>query len=298
LLRLAMNWQKSLKGKVKTQESLKRHTTFKIGGPAKIFFEPRDIEGLRSALNLSKKNRIPILVIGAGSNILVSGNGLEAIVLRLNAPGFKKIIFKHNRLEAGSGAFLSQIVRKAGELGLSGAESLWGIPGTVGGALIMNAGVRGEDIADLVEDVRVMDYNGNIKILNKSDIKFGYRKSDLAKYIILSATLNLVKCDKKKVKARITKYLAYRRDTQDLSLPSAGCVFKNPKGHSAGRLIDLCGLKGKRVGNACISFKHANFIVNLGNARAKDVLKLMALAKREVRRKFNIDLEPEIKIWQ
>jgi len=293
-----MNWQKGFKGKFRTQEFLKEHTTFKIGGPAKFFFEPRDTEDLRLSLSLVKKNRIPILVIGTGSNILVSDNGFKGMVLRLNAPSFKKIAFKHSRLKAGSGALLSRVVPKAGELGLSGAEFLWGIPGTVGGALIMNAGVREKYIADLVEDVRVMDYDGNIKILKKSDIKFGYRSSDLSKYIVLNATFNLVKSSKKEVKARIAKYLTYRRDTQDLSLPSAGCVFKNPKGNSAGRLIDLCGLKGKRIGDACISFKHANFIVNIGNARAKDVLKLMSLIRREVKNKFNINLKPEIKIWK
>ena len=297
-LRLAMNWQKSLKGKFRTREFLKEHTTFKIGGPAKIFFEPRDIKDLRLSLSLVKKNRIPILVIGAGSNILVNDDGFKGMVLRLNTPSFKKIVLKHNCLEAGSGVLLSQVVLKAKGLGLSGAEFLSGIPGTVGGALIMNAGIREKNIADLVEDVKVMDYNGNIKILNKNNIKFKYRSSNLSQYIILSARLKLRKKDPRKIKEKIKKYFVYRKLTHDLSKPSAGCVFKNPTGYSAGRLIDLCGLKGKRIGDASISFKHANFIVNIGNARAKDVLKLMSLIRREVKKKFNISLKPEIKIWK
>ncbi len=292
-----MNWWKDLKIKIKFQELMKDHSTFKIGGPAKYYLEPRDTQQLKLLLKSVNRDKIPILVIGAGSNILVGDNGIKALVLRLNSPFFRRISLHNHRLSVACGVSLNQIVRVSQRKGLSGLEFLSGIPGTLGGALAMNAGIPERNIGDLVENVRVMDYQGKIKTLNKEEIKFGYRTSNLSKYIILNAQLKLVKKDKQEIKNRIKKYLNRRKSTQDLSSVSAGCIFKNPKGNQAGRLIDLCGLKGKTIGDACISRIHANFILNLGNATARDVLRLMDLAKREVKKKFNITLEPEIKIW-
>jgi len=293
-----MNWWKNLKGRVRQKELLKNHTTFKIGGPAKFLIEPEDIDDLKLLLNLLKRYKIPTLVLGAGSNILISDKGLDSVVLRLSSPYFKRIYFKNNSCEVGSGALLSQVVLSAKRRGLSGVEFLVGIPGTLGGALIMNAGLPDKNIGDLVEKVTVIEYNGNIRTLNKKDLKFGYRTSNLSKYIILSATIKMVKKNKQEIKDRIRRYLNYRRVMQDLSRPSAGCIFKNPPGYSAGKLIDLCGLKGVRFKDAYISPRHANFILNLGNAKAGDVLKLMELIRREVKNKFHITLEPEIKIWK
>jgi len=212
----------------------------------------------------------------------------------------KKLSYRDNYLNVGSGVLLSRVVLFAQDYGLSGAEFLAGIPGTVGGALAMNAGIAQDNrsIAELVESVTVMDYRGNRKILNKKDIRFGYRTSSLSKYIILSALIKLNRKNKEQINDKIKAYLKYRKLTQDLSKPSAGCIFRNPTGNSAGRLIDLCGLKGKRIGGAGVSLKHANFILNLENAAARDVLQLTDLIKKEVRKKFNIDLKPEIKIWQ
>jgi len=293
-----MNWWKDLKIKIKLQEPMKEHTSFKIGGPAKYFVEPKDAHELKLLLSSIKRYNIPLLVIGGGSNILVNDKGLRAIVLCLNSPIFKKISFQGNHVFVASGASLSQVFRLTQKQGLSSLEFLAGIPGTVGGALAMNAGIPEKNIGDLVEEVSVIDYNGNIKNLYKEEIKFGYRTSNLSKYIILSARLRLIKKDKQEIKNRIKRYLNHRRVTQDLSWSSAGCIFKNPKGVSAGELIDLCGLKGKRIGGACISRIHANFILNLGHAQARDVLKLMDLAKKDVKKKFNVTLEPEIKIWK
>ncbi len=276
---------------------MKDHSTFKIGGPAKYYLEPRDTRQLKLLLKSLNRDKIPILVIGAGSNILIDDNGIQALVLRLNSPCFRRISLDHHRLSAASGVSLSQIVKVSQRKGLSGLEFLSGIPGTLGGALAMNAGIPERNIGDLVENVRVMDYRGKIKTLNKEEIKFGYRTANLSKYIILNAQLKLVNKDKQEIKNSIKKYLNRRKSTQDLSSVSAGCIFKNPKGNQAGRLIDLCGLKGKIIGDACISRIHANFILNLGNATARDVLRLMDLAKRQVKKKFNITLEPEIKIW-
>ncbi|MFH0913466.1 MAG: UDP-N-acetylmuramate dehydrogenase [Candidatus Omnitrophota bacterium] len=302
-----MNWWKSLKGRVRLDEPLEGRTTFKIGGPAKLFIEPKDIGDLKFLFKVIKKYRIPLYVIGKGSNILVGDRGVDGVVLRLSAPYFKGLSRRGNRLKVGSGVLLSKVVLFTEKLSLSGAEFLAGIPGTVGGALAMNAGVSEKNkgrnsefrsISELIDDVTVMDDAGNIKTLRKKDIKFAYRQSSLAKYIILSMHIRLVKGAKGVVRGKIKKYINYRKATQDLLRPSAGCVFKNPKGYSAGRLIDSCGLKNKVIRGACISSKHANFILNLGKGKAKDVLELMALIKRRVKNRFNITLKPEIKIWQ
>lgn len=293
-----MNWWTNLKGKVALNEPLKKHTTFKIGGKAKFFVEPEDAADLKILLRTATQHRIPLYVIGMGSNVLAPDNGIDGVVLRLSAPYFKNILFKNNHIQMGSGVLLSEAVLRVRDHGLSGIEFLTGIPGTVGGALAMNAGTSDKSIGDLVQDVTVMDYRGGIKRLDKRNIDFGYRKSSLAKYIILSARIKLAKKNKSQINEKIKNYISYRKLTQDSSRPSAGCIFKNPKGASAGRLIDICGLKGKRIGGACVSLKHANFILNTGKAKARDILRLVKFIKRRVKDKFNIVLEPEIKIWR
>jgi UDP-N-acetylmuramate dehydrogenase len=293
-----MNWWKSLRGKVKLNEPLKKHTTFKIGGPARYFIEPKDIDDLKSLLILTKRYNIPFLVMGRGSNILVSDKGIDSAVIRLSSPFFKKISFKNSLLDVGCGIDLSKLIRFAEKHDLAGLEFLAGIPGTLGGALSMNAGAWGKNIHDVVREVTVMDYNGKIKILKRSALRFSYRYSNLSKYLILNARLKVNRCDNHRIKERILGYLLKRRLTQDLSKPSAGCIFKNPKEKFAGKLIELCGLKGKSIKDATISGKHANFILNSGNAHFSDVLRLMNLIKRRVKQRFDINLEPEIKIWQ
>lgn len=293
-----MNWCKGFKGRVKIKEPLKRHTTLRIGGPAKFFIEPSDEDDLKLLIIRAKQYKIPISVIGAGSNILSSDKGVNRIVVKLSAPFFKRIIFKGNTAEAGSGLPLGRLILRAKNIGLGGAEFLSGIPGTVGGALAMNAGAWGRDIALLASKVRIMDYNGRVKELAKDSLGLSYRKSGLRDCIILSSTLKFVKKEKKEIKRNLDKFRRKRLASQDSSFPSAGCVFKNPADGITGRLMDLCGLKGRRIGGACISKEHANFILNRNNARATDILKLMELAKKEVKKKFGITLEPEIKIWQ
>ncbi len=293
-----MNWYKSLKGKIILGEPLADHTTFRIGGPAEYFIEPEDADDLNRLVNLTKKHKSPFLVIGRGSNLLVSDKGVTGLVVRLNSPYFRKISFRDDVCIAGAGCTLSEVIKNSARRGLSGIEFLSGVPGTVGGALVMNAGITQKSIADYVEEVTVMDYNGDIKALNKQEIKFGYRQSGLSKYIVLSGRFKFTGSKKQEIELAIEDYLDGRKQKQELHLPSAGCVFKNPAESYAGRLIDLCGLKGKRVGDAGISVKHANFIVNLGKARASDVLSLMGLISEEVKNKFNVILEPEIKIWK
>ena len=291
-----MNWQKDLK--VKLDEPLKGKTSFKIGGSSKYYCEPKDIKELKSLVLLAKKNKVPFFVLGAGSNLLIADKALKALVIRLNAPSFKKISFNRSRVYAGSGLMLGLLVRNAAKKSLEGVEFLAGIPGTVGGALAMNAGAWGKDIGALVEEVQVMDHNGKIKALGKNKINFSYRNSDLQKFIILGVRLVLFKGQKEEIRKKIKKYLENKSNSQDNSYPNAGCVFRNPDGDSAGRLIDLCGLKGKRIGGACVSQKHANFILNKDGACAKDVLRLMALIRKKVSDRFNVNLKPELKIWK
>jgi UDP-N-acetylmuramate dehydrogenase len=297
-----MQWWKNLKKPGKLSEPLKKHTTFKIGGAAKLFFRPQELEELRKIVSSSRKIDLRVLALGSGSNLLVSDKGVEAAVIKLDSPAFRKASYVDNILEAGAGKPLSQLLSYCRVQGLSGLEFMAGIPGTVGGALVMNAGVRtGKKllaIGDLVESVQVLDYNGKIKILEGRKLKFGYRRSNLAKYIILSCRFKLNFKSSEEIQEKIYDYLKRRRNTQDYSRPNAGCVFKNPQGDSAGRLIDECGLKGSKIGAATVSYKHANFIINTGNASAKDVLDLMRLIKLEVKKKYNIILQPEIKVWK
>ena len=307
------NWQRLLKGKVKLNEPLKLHTHYRIGGPAKLFFQPETIADLKSLVSSLKKNKIPFFVIGAGSNILVSDKGIGGAVIHLNSPDFRKISVKDNYIESGSGAFLGSLLVLARDNTLTGAEFLTGIPGTVGGALMMNAGAWGHSIGELVEKVDLLDYNGRRIVFSKNDLSFSYRKSGLEKYIILSAKFKLVKGNRKLIAQRIQDYQKRKMKAQDFSRPSCGCVFKNPTFApganrncagvpsweiSAGKLIDSCGLKGRKSGGAVVSLKHGNFILNQDGARAADVLKLISLIKKEVKKKFNINLQPEVKIWR
>lgn len=291
------------KGKIKFNEPLYKRTTFKIGGFARFWAEPKDIDDLRSLLDLSKKKSLPLFVMGKGSNLLVKDEGYRGMVICLNSPYFKRIDLQDNAIFVCSGFALNDLINFTKDRILSGCEFLSGIPGTVGGALMTNAGVRRPktyNIGNLVEEVTVMDYNGRVKTLDKKQVTFGYRSSNLSKYIILGARLKLKKGDRQNILKNIRGFMEYRRSTQELSQPSAGCVFKNPMTataiRSAGELIDLCGLKGARIGDACVSNKHANFIVNLGSAQAKDVLGLIDLVQKKVKEKFEIALEPEIKI--
>ncbi|MCX5710162.1 MAG: UDP-N-acetylmuramate dehydrogenase [Candidatus Omnitrophica bacterium] len=284
-----MNWQKS---------SLKKLTTFKIGGKLDHFIEPRDEAELRAALLFAKRKRKKVFIIGAGSNILAPDRGLAGVVIRLRAADFSKINVKGNIIECGAGVYLARFLSAAKDFGLTGAEFLVGIPGTIGGALVMNAGGWGKGIGGLVKDILVMDYNGRVKIIKSKEAGFSYRNSKLNRCIILGARFTLKKGRKSTISASIKKYLDYRRKSQDNSLPNAGCIFKNPAQGSAGLFIDACGLKGMRRAGALVSERHANFILNAGGAKAKDVLKLIDLVSHKVNDEFGIKLEPEIRIWK
>ena len=288
-----------LKPEWKPGYPLKGLTTFRIGGEAEYFFAPENITQLSQALRQAKADGLAVFILGRGSNVLIAADRLRGLVIKLGSPDFKKISLRGRSLCAGAGSGLAQVLKTALENSLAGFEFSAGIPGTVGGALAMNAGIPGKCIFDLLEEATVMDYNGRVKILKREKIKFSYRRSGLEKYIILAARFKLRPGTKEKIRRMIKRYLVIRKAGQDGKNFSAGCVFKNPLADPpAGKLIDLCGLKGRRNGGAQISRIHANFIINRDNAKAGDVLALMKLASGRVKNRFGIALEPEIKIWQ
>lgn len=293
-----MHWPKSLNNKINRFEKLRDHTTFKIGGLARYFLEASNLRQLQDALIFARKKRIRVFILGSGSNILASDSGVNGLVIKLNSPSFKGLRIKGRFIDAGSAMKLNQLILLAKDQGLAGLEFLSGIPGTLGGALMGNAGAWGREIGELVEEARVLDYNGKIKLLKKQQLKFSYRKSNLSKYIILSARLKLRLAKKEMIMLKIKKYLKQRSKTQENSLPNAGCIFKNPKNLAAGKLIEECGLKLRRAGQAIISGVHANFILNMAKAKSKDVLSLMKLTRKEVKRRFKVELKPEINLWK
>lgn len=289
-------------GKSRFRETLARHTTFRIGGPIDEWAGPLDCDDLKRIIKLSNKLRKRIYIMGSGSNLLVADGRIKGIAVHLSGPSFDYINSNGRSLDVGAGVKLSRLLNFCAEHGLSGIEFCAGIPGTVGGAVVMNAGmgIRNPlcNMGNFVNRVTVMDKYGKIISLEKKDIRFGYRSSSLDGYVLLGAELKLAKADKKSVKERIKLNLEKKRKSQDLSRSSAGCVFKNPYNGlvSAGRLIELSGLKGRRIGGAQVSRKHANYIINTGRGRFKDVKKLIELIRKKVNEEFNIGLELEIKI--
>ena len=295
-----------VKGEVRFDEPMAEHTTFKIGGPADIWTIPKNKDDLKEIIQFSRKKSISLFVVGNGSNLLVSDRGVRGIVVKLNSSHFNKIRFLSASsgwvtLAAGAGASLKRLLRTCLNRGIGGCEFLAGIPGTLGGAVAMNAGAalrgRKRSIGSLVEEVTVIDRAGRVKKLKKEGLKFSERKSNLSNYIILKVKLRLKKKKKPDILLSIERCIRNKKLNQPLGLPNAGSIFKNPDGdRTSGELIDVLGLKGKRIGDAMVSVRHANFIVNKGNARAGDVLRLMRFVRKTVKKAYGIELEPEIKI--
>ncbi len=287
-----------LRGRVLFGEPLKRHTTFKIGGPAEIWIEPRDLTDLERALELCRRHKIKVCFLGNGSNILASDEGTRGAVIKLSAPFFKRIEFCRNRATAASGAPLSKLIKECTNKKLGGMEFLAGIPGTVGGATAMNAGIKKKSISDVLDTVKVIDQSGRLKEFTRDEIDFGYRGSSLLKMCVVAVTFNLKRAESQALKKRYKKYLNKKKLIQEYTFPNAGCIFKNPEGSgkSAGQLLDAAGLKGQGIGGARFSDIHANFIINTGRACAADVTGLMKIAKAKVKKRFNVCLEPEVKI--
>lgn len=299
--------KKIIQGRIKFDEFLSKHTTFRIGGPAWAWVEVRDEDDLKNLIVFCRQKSIPLFIIGRGSNILVKDKGIEGIAAVLNAESFRSIDFDWQYLIAGSGLRISELVHLTKMLQLGGCEFLSGIPASLGGAVAMNAGVRDAldggqynflTIGQLIEEVEAMDYQGNTKKFLKRELKFGYRNSNLFDYIILKCRIRLEYKFRKDIENDIERFLTRKRLTQELEFPNPGCVFKNPKDSfiSAGKLIESSGFKGRRIGDAQVSERHANFIINRGRAKAEEVLRLMDLIIKNVKKDHGITLEPEIKI--
>ncbi|MFH1645258.1 MAG: UDP-N-acetylmuramate dehydrogenase, partial [Candidatus Omnitrophota bacterium] len=257
-----MKYFKDLKGRFVSNVLMSRYTTMKTGGPG-VLYHPSSVSDLASFLRISKLRGISCLAIGKGSNIIICDNGANTVFVKLSDLSFKKIDVRENRIICGAGVLLNKLCFVAEKSSLTGLEFLFGIPGTVGGALVQNAGAHGGVISDIVEEMRALDSTGAEKVLRKKDIIFSYRNSSLEKAFIVEAVLKLTKGVVSKINKRTDDYMRKRLQTQDYISPSAGCIFKNPQncGKSAGMMIEACGFKGKQVGGAAVSTKHANFIV-------------------------------------
>ena len=292
---------KNIKGKILFHVPLSRYTSLRVGGPADIMIYPSDVMELQKVICFSQTQAIPYFVIGRGSNLLIKDGGLKGIAIRLSL-GFKRIkLLNHSRSHTSvlveAGVSLKRLLKFCIGRGLSGLEFLSGIPGSIGGALAMNSGAQGRQMKDVTESLALITPQAEVIERSKEHLNFEYRKLHLPTgTIILKAQILMKHRSKRIILSEVEKIKKWRRQTQPLNLPSAGSVFKNPIGKSAGQLIEQTGLKGFRVGNAEISEKHANFIVNLGGATAKDILSIMGIIQNRVYQKTGIRLEPEIKI--
>ncbi|MEA4815415.1 MAG: UDP-N-acetylmuramate dehydrogenase [Lachnospiraceae bacterium] len=282
---------------VSFDEPLKDHTSFKTGGKADIFIKPRCEEEIISAYRFLNENNIPYFVMGNGTNLLFSDKGLRGAVLHIQR-GIDSIVIKDDTVLAASGALLSALSVMVADASLSGFEFASGIPGTLGGAVYMNAGAYDGEIKDCFVSARVLDESGDVITLSKDDMCFDYRKSILSErnYIVLSVRLKLKPGNKEEIKEKIIDFGNRRRERQPLNFPSAGSTFKRPEGYFAGKLIEDAGLKGKAIGGAAVSEKHAGFIVNTGEATSEDILKLIKYCQDVVFEKFGVHLVPEVKV--
>lgn len=286
-----------VKGKVLFKESMKKHTSWKIGGPADVMVIPACVDDIILVLNLAKEYKIPLTILGNGSNVLVKDKGIRGIVLKIGS-GFNQIQIHKAGIEAEAGALMPLVAKKAVEAGYSGLEFAAGIPATVGGAVCMNAGAHGKSIEEVIQEVTVLNTEGCIQKLTNEEAGFHYRKSIIRDkgYIVLKALFSLEAGASELIRSKTEENLAKRRRSQPLEYPNAGSVFANPPGQWAGWLIENVDGKGMKVGNAMISEKHANFIVNLGGATAEDVLNLISRIKQLVYEKFHIELNLEIRV--
>lgn len=275
-------------------EPMRAHTTFKIGGEADIFIIPASPAALIYAVKKCNELEIPYFILGNGSNLLVSDGGIEGAVISL--AGINGISYDGEKITCGAGAMLSSVCLKALSLSLAGLEFAYGIPGTAGGALYMNAGAYGGQMADVIESAECLTASGEIKTLKKEDMRLGYRSSVFKKsgLIIISLTLALKKGDKAEIKAEMDELLNRRKQKQPLEYPSAGSTFKRPEGYFAGALIEKNGLKGLTVGGAQVSEKHAGFVINRGGATAADVKALIKKIQKKVFENDGVMLEPEV----
>lgn len=287
------------KEKIYINEEMKKYTSFKIGGPAECLIKIESVDQIKEVYKIAKDFNIPLTIIGNGSNILVSDKGIKGIVLKIE---IKKLEIQENNEKVnvivGSGEKLGIIAQKFLNQEIEGFEFASGIPGTIGGAIRMNAGAHGKEMKDIVKTVTYIDREGNIKKINNSEAEFKYRNSIFSHkdYVIIEAELKLQKGNKEEILAKMQEYANFRKEKQPLEFPSAGSTFKRGEDFITARLIDECGLKGYQIGDAQISEKHAGFIINKGNATAEDVMKLIEYTKEQIYNKFGKRIETEIEI--
>lgn len=286
--------QKFFRGKIALQEPLSKYTSFRIGGPADIYLEPADKGDLVALIISLQQQQVPFTIIGKGSNMLVSDEGIRGAVINLEY-GLSGIKVQDDIVMVEAGMAMARFVDFCVQRGLKGVEMLPGIPGTIGGAIMMNAGAYGGEISDHLVDVEVLRA-GEVVRVRKADAGFSYRRSGFQGDVILGATFKLPSGDKGEIMNLRRELLLKRNRAQPINMPNSGSMFKNPEGTYAAKLIEEAGLKGTRRGNAQISEKHGNFIVNLGNACANDVLELIELARRTVLERTGISLELEVKL--
>ena len=281
---------------IKKNEPLKNHTSFKIGGPAEEFAEAKSTEDVISLIEYAKEKGIPYMIMGNGSNLLVSDKGVKGLVIKISK-GFDKVEIVGEKVIAEAGILLSKLSNIVADKELSGMEEVSGIPGTLGGGIYMNAGAYGGELKDVVERVTYFS-NGEIKVAEKGELDFGYRHSRFTGTddIILSAELSLKKGDIGEIREKMADFKERRCSKQPLSMPSAGSTFKRPEGYFAGKLIEDAELKGFSIGGAQVSEKHSGFVVNTGDAKAKDVLNLIKHIQDTVYAKFGVKLETEVKL--
>ena len=285
------------KDKIYKNEPMSNYTSFKIGGPAEYLIKIQTPEELKTILKIMKNQEIPLTIIGNGSNILVSDNGIKGIVLKNEINTFELNI-ETAHLRVGSGVKLGFIAQKCLKSEIAGFEFASGIPGTIGGAIRMNAGAHGKEMKDVITSVTYMDRNGDVFTIQNEEARFEYRNSLFANkdYIILEVEMQLEKGNSEEIQVKMTEYATYRKEKQPIEYPSAGSTFKRGEDFITAKLIDECGLKGYQIGGAQISEKHAGFIINKENATAEDVIKLMEYTKEQVYNKFGKIIEPEIEV--
>lgn len=281
---------------VKLQEPMSKHTTFRIGGPADFYLCPHSTKEVQQTVQICKEENLPYFILGNGSNLLVSDKGYRGVIIQL-WKNFSDISVKDCCITAKAGALLSKVAAEALEEGLTGMEFASGIPGTIGGAVFMNAGAYGGEMKDIIKEVKVLDDQGEVRVLSNEEMKLGYRTSIVKEkgYTVLSAVLQLKKGDVSVIRETMEDLKNRRTSKQPLDMPSAGSTFKRPEGYFAGKLIMDSGLRGFSMGGAQVSEKHCGFVVNKGGATAEDVTALIREVQRRVKEKFGVELETEVR---
>ena len=285
-----------IKGRILFNAPMRRFTSMKVGGPAECLLFPKDVDELKKVVRFARRKKIPLLILGKGTNLVVRDKGVRGWVINLTQ-GMKRIKIDGEIIEAEAGLSLQRLVQCSIQKGLTGFEPFFGIPGTVGGGLAMNAGAWGAELKDVLLSMTLMKEDGGIVERHRSKLRFSYRGLAFPpSWIILKGRFQLKKGKKEEILERVKSYSGMRKKRQPLDYPSAGSIFKNPKEGPAGKWIEEAGLKGFRIGQAMISDRHANFIINLGKARAEEVIRLMEYVEKKIYEEKGISLEREVKV--